>query len=667
MHFKTTSGIFGKAYILLCFLIALVFNPGTSAAQVIIREYSPATATTRAQDSLLAKSMFEQYDSVEVVNPEMGMVLLSRIIEIGKRRNFPRAVFLGISNLGMDLQEQGKNEKSIEVLKQALPYMLVKENVQYADKIFNKIGQAYCNMGNYDSALFFYNASLASLKNVGKRKSNTDSADVYNHISLVFMELREDRLSLDALHKARELAIRKKDSSMVALAAVNAVGIYIDRGDLDTAEALLEMGRLYDKRNGYRQIQILQCMAVIADERKQYEKALSYLDEAASYLERIDKARIELLDRYNLKSITSRIYIHQKEYTKAINILTEAYDLAKKAKYADGLRTTGHNLAIAYARAGMHTHAYEMIKLYSARQDSLYKKEKNKTLEASMEARTVDQDRAIVSQQLFIAEQEEQLRRKNIWMSGSLLILLILVSVSIPVIRNYRQKQVLQQSVFNELKHKQEIEQLKAQVRGEEQERRRIAQELHDNIASQLLSVNKTMENIQYNEIDDKTYDDGIAVIFQKLTLVTQDVRKTAHSLMPDLLLEEGLSTALASVCEKIKGSTEMEIDFQEYGMLPIIDKDIELSIYRMVQELVRNVLIHAKDATHLLVQVSCIDILLSITIEDNGASFRDNNEGNGLQQVRERVKALRGHFDLHHSPGKGTTAYLEFDMQHWL
>jgi signal transduction histidine kinase len=326
-----------------------------------------------------------------------------------------------------------------------------------------------------------------------------------------------------------------------------------------------------------------------------------------------------------------------------------------------------HNLSSAYSHTGDFEKAYELIREYSISRDSLYKKEKTKTLSAWMNARTAEQDKAIVSQQLHITQQEDQLRRKNIWIGGSLLILLILASVSVPVINNYRQKQIIQQSVISELKHKQEIDELKAQVRGEEQERQRIAQELHDNIASQLLSINQTMQYMQYNATDGTAYDNNIAEVFHRLTDVTQDVRKTAHSLMPDLLLEEGLSTALASVCGKIKGSTDLEVDFQEYGMVPIIDKDIELSIYRMVQELVQNVLKHAKDASYLLVQLSCVDTLLSITVEDNGTQFKNGADGAGLQQVRERVKALKGHFDLHHSPDKGTTAYLEFDLQHFL
>ena len=88
-----------------------------------------------------------------------------------------------------------------------------------------------------------------------------------------------------------------------------------------------------------------------------------------------------------------------------------------------------------------------------------------------------------------------------------------------------------------------------------------------------------------------------------------------------------------------------------------------------MVQELIQNVMKHAKEASSMLVQLSCAGTMLNVTVEDNGKYFdaSQHNEGVGLQQIRKRVAAMKGHFDLQSIPGKGTTAYLEFDLEHLL
>ncbi len=648
-----------------CVILLLLCRPGASFAQVTMGER--ATVNTRAQDSALIKDLFTEYDSVEKIDADMGMAILWKIIEIGKAKRFPRAVYIATDYLSMDLQQKGQSERSIQVLRQAIPYILERENRKYGDIILDRMGQAYANLGKYDSALHFYNISLAMQANVGKRKSPVDSADIYNHIAIVWARVGEEASSLNTFLKAKEIALRKNDSEMVGMLTGNAAQLYITTKELDKAQESLEMARQYYGPQSIHQIQLLHSLGSIADQRKQYDKALKYMYEAIDVIRQRHKAKADLDDINSLQSAIGTIYLHKKDYSKAVPILANAYHEAKMLKEANGVQILQHNLSSAYSHTGAYEAAYKLIKDYSIAKDSTYKNEKTKTLSAWLNARTAEQDKAILSQQLNIAHQQDELRKKNIWIGGSLLILLVLVSVGVPIIISYRQKQILQQSAINELKHRQEIDELKAQVRGEEQERQRIAQELHDNIASQLLSVNQIMHHIQYDDIGTDAYDSSIASVFQQLTNVTQDVRKTAHNLMPDLLLEEGLSTALASVCEKIRRTTNLEVDFQEYGIIPIIDKDIELSIYRMIQEFVQNVLKHAKDATYLLVQLSCVDTLLSITVEDNGIEFENGNGGNGLQQVQERVKALKGHFDLHHSTDKGTTVYLEFDLQHFL
>lgn len=123
---------------------------------------------------------------------------------------------------------------------------------------------------------------------------------------------------------------------------------------------------------------------------------------------------------------------------------------------------------------------------------------------------------------------------------------------------------------------------------------------------------------------------------------------------------------AMATFCEKMEKSTHLHIDFLSYGEIPALDPAVELSIYRMVQELVQNILKHAS-ATQALVQLSCENNLLNVTVEDNGRGISEHDDkhttGTGLTGIQARVQALNGHMDLKSIKNKGTAVYLEFDL----
>src|SRR5690606_5543619 len=107
-----------------------------------------------------------------------------------------------------------------------------------------------------------------------------------------------------------------------------------------------------------------------------------------------------------------------------------------------------------------------------------------------------------------------------------------------------------------------------------------------------------------------------------------------------------------------------LSIDFQCLGMQHQLDKNMELSLYRMLQELVQNIIKHA-NATKALVQVNIFGKKLDVMVEDNGQGIDPSiqKNGMGLESLQQRIKALNGSIDIDSTPGKGTTVYLQFDI----
>jgi len=143
------------------------------------------------------------------------------------------------------------------------------------------------------------------------------------------------------------------------------------------------------------------------------------------------------------------------------------------------------------------------------------------------------------------------------------------------------------------------------------------------------------------------------------------EVRKVSHNLMPTILAKYGLEETLEIYCENISSASALEIDLQFHGNLMQIGKHTELILYRIIQELIQNIIKHAK-ATDAAIQIRAHDDKISIIVEDNGPGFdlNEDSDGLGLQNLRFRVQALRGEIFINSAKEAGTTVCINFDLE---
>jgi signal transduction histidine kinase len=130
-------------------------------------------------------------------------------------------------------------------------------------------------------------------------------------------------------------------------------------------------------------------------------------------------------------------------------------------------------------------------------------------------------------------------------------------------------------------------------------------------------------------------------------------------------LLQHGLDEALRRYCNNVNNSKVLQIQYDSWGAIDRFNGSFELSVYRIVQELVNNIIKHSK-ATQAIVQLSQQDDLLSISIEDNGVGFSNSEpgkDGMGLRSLQSRIKAMNGKMEVESSQQSGVSAYLEFEI----
>jgi signal transduction histidine kinase len=136
--------------------------------------------------------------------------------------------------------------------------------------------------------------------------------------------------------------------------------------------------------------------------------------------------------------------------------------------------------------------------------------------------------------------------------------------------------------------------------------------------------------------------------------------------MMPEALVKLGLQQAIQDYCDGLTESIPTKFKVQIHGLEKRMEESTEIVIYRIVQELLNNIVKHA-NATEVLVQLMRHDTNLTITIEDNGKGFdisSSENKGSGLNNVRSRVDYLKGQMDIQSYPGKGTSIHIDFVIQ---
>jgi two-component system NarL family sensor kinase len=162
---------------------------------------------------------------------------------------------------------------------------------------------------------------------------------------------------------------------------------------------------------------------------------------------------------------------------------------------------------------------------------------------------------------------------------------------------------------------------------------------------------------------------DNMAVFERSLDMIDtsiKELRRVAHNMMPEILTKFGLDEALKEYCSTVNATKLVSVRYQSHGMENRFDKSAEIIVYRIIQELLNNILKHAV-ASEAFVQVIGGNNRLNIVVEDNGKGFDtgslDKSTGAGWANIRSRVEYLKGQLDIHSETGKGTLVNIEFNL----
>jgi PAS domain S-box-containing protein len=200
-------------------------------------------------------------------------------------------------------------------------------------------------------------------------------------------------------------------------------------------------------------------------------------------------------------------------------------------------------------------------------------------------------------------------------------------------------------------------------MQAQEEERTRIAGELHDGVLQQITSVSLLLGAVRYEAPPDSEVNKEIGGLQRRLIQVGTDIRRLSHELHPAVLQEGGLPDALSAYCEEFSKTRGIPVTCEADESAKELSRGAGLVLYRIAQEALGNVAKHAQ-AKHVQVRLKRSSGRVRLTVSDDGVGCAPDQArevgGLGLVNMRERVRQLKGAFEFRSEPGRGTTVTAE-------
>ncbi len=639
-------------------ILLMICTPDMHAQQVIRwgeqDSYKPLTAS----DSAYIHSLLAEGHRLTDGNTDSALALLHEALSKSEQHHYTEGIALSLMTIATCHAVKNDIITARKYLNRAYPYCL---ESTAKDKLlvdlYRNWSVAYKYAGHTDSVM---EAIRKAIPHLERLNDTSYFINTYNYIGSVLIDNQDYENAYPYVHKAEKLNARLNTDKLVSY--INLGYIYTIRNDMDSMYHVVSKAL-----KGARELNW-----------SRYERSASILL-TRYYLVKGDNQRadeyarnaIRLIDRHAADNrvyvyrILSSTYKDQQDLQQALaygNMALEHLKPEQKVR-KDVIHLYGLMAEIHHS-LGNHRLAYEMHLEYNRLTDSLHVEERNKAVDllekqfqlSEKEKEIVLKEKEIVLKENQILLQQSKVRSRNIWIiviGGGLLIGFSLAGFLYSLYRSSRRKMYI-------MRQRKEIDELKAMMNGEENERKRIAIDLHDNVGGLLTSVSYSIENIKKNN-ESLPGEKSLHKVGALVEEIREEIRKTAHTLMPDVLLRHGLEKAVRMYCVDVERDTGLVTDVQVQGHFDHLQKDIQLSFYRIVQELLQNILKHA-EATQAFVQLHSGSGLISLTIEDNGKGFDPQaaHEGMGLINIENRLLIHNGKMSVNTEPGGGTSVYIE-------
>lgn len=530
-------------------------------------------------------------------------------------------------------------------------------------------GAIFAEQESYYNALSHYFESLKYYE----QYPEINTLFLYKNITLLYLALENTKQALTYAHKGARLSGEIETQNAISASFyLDLASIYLKEKDFRLAEIYLKRIRsmvpdpeeymintaFYERMGSFHFIQHNFDSAYV-----NYKRALDYIEKGPHALE-----------KSKILAHISRCALEMGSLHEARSMGFKSLQLAEQAGSMSERIGALNCLSDFFYRTGNSKKAMELLQSAYSLKDSLLNENTRRQMNTLATIYETDKNhKEILRLENVRLQQAADIARRRIFNRIYIGAIIGLLMGGFLLHRNFRNKQLLdkqfreiQWQKIQDLEKNKQLLTVNAILKGQEEERNRIAKDLHDGLGGMLSGVKLSLANLSDQLSNNNERSNLIRKTSGMLDNTIGELRKVAHNLMPEILLKFGLKEALGDFCHQIRAVSGMEVIYQFSGNEEGLSQSQELNIYRIVQELVNNVLKHAS-ANQLIVQLAIENKLLLLTVEDNGRGFDvsavNQTPGAGLLNVGYRVNYLNGTSDIVSEIGSGTSINIEIRL----
>lgn len=526
-------------------------------------------------------------------------------------------VFMGnaLSNIGLINEALGRKQEGLNYHLQALSLFQAANDSLGIAKTYNNLGILFKTLGDYRKASKYYQQSASIFAEMNYRFGQ---AALLNNAA------------------SAQLEYAAYDSALINSRA--ALDIYTQEGiDQYLPSALEVIGTAWYKLGEYEAA--IDTLQLALELHRDYDNQ----KEGSLVLRRLAECHKELGQLSSAKAMADSSLIMAQD----VNSLDEIADAALVLS------------EVEYAM-GAHEAAYVHMQVHKAYYDSvLYRDNLAKINELETRYQTEQKERELAENALLLAKNETELRTQQLQIGSLAALMIILILFGFLFYRHIRNKQQaqIQLALIDEQQRG-----LEAVFEATEEERKRIASDLHDGIGQQLAAIKRQAETFSGDLAET---DDRARQLKLLIDETAQETRSISHRMMPRSLTELGLIPAVEDLLNKSFSSTNIDLSFEHFNLKERYPEKMEIALYRILQELIQNIFKHA-EASSVSIQLYEANKELHLLVEDNGRGFAKGSspmDGHGLRNIRNRVQTLKGQVQYSNESTPGTTVTVNLPL----
>ncbi|MFN0035634.1 MAG: ATP-binding protein [Saprospiraceae bacterium] len=648
-------------------LLLLLLLPLAALAQTNAKRDSLLNlAQTAPTDTARVWALMEAGKVITQTQPDTAVLYFGQAIALAEKIGFERGIAKCRINRSGPYNNLGRYREAIADCQAAIPICerlgMKKELVA----TYNNMGNAWDFLGNRWQAIEAFAKALRAMEGVALPPHFP--LVVRNNMSRQYADLGLHDKAFEYGQKSFEEATALGDSAQVAAAlhimAAAALGMHRNAEALGYCRRVERLAR--EVEDPTLLVFALNNIAVMTHD-KQPAEAAKMMREAWT----ISQKTGDLFGEVGALESLARFALWKKDFPSAKRYAQDGLEKAKK----EGMNDEVANCLLILsdlALAGGNIGQYRALRQqFSDMSDTLANNALvHATQDLETKYETEKKEAQIGSLERERELQKLRLRQKNGLIGGLAALSGLLFLAGFLTVRNLRhRRQLAEQEVkitqqqITQLRQEQQLNVADAILRGQEDERSRLARDLHDGLGGMLSGVKQSLNGMKGNQILSETGAVALGQVIGDLDRSIGELRHIARNMMPEALVRFGLKDALQDYCDHLRLTSSLAVHYQAFGLEKRLPQQTEVILFRIAQELLNNIVKHA-GATQVLVQLIENEGRVNLTVEDDGKGFDPEKlkiaPGVGWLNIQSRVEYLGGTLDLRTEPGKGSSVSVE-------